>query len=269
MASDEADREIEEDYLTSDDATGLWVIIRGWTNFNRWLTAPADYTDDEYNQRLLHLLAAAVLRRVEYLVTDGDWLNLLKVTEAYAEGEATPDEFYEACEVAQCLSTSTVPAATAAAMDAVHLLSDDYKVLESIECVYDAAGYLAAVEARELDANANLEVAKTVWQSPAFLAGKAKEEKAICALIREIFGNPFHPVTLNPSWQTPTVVALATAAYENRVLPAGTLESARLAVLADAMEEAGCSEQAILDHLRSPGPHVRGCFAVDAVLAKV
>jgi hypothetical protein len=201
MATDEADRETEEEYLTSDDATGLWASIRDWANFNRWLKDPADQSM-KYNHRLLYLLAAAVLWRVEYLVTDGDWLNILDVTEAYAEGEAC--EFYEACEVAQRLPTSEVPAATAAAMGAVYLFCDDYKVLESIALVYDAAGYLAAIEAGELDAEAKLEVAESVWESSAFLAGRAKEERAVCALIRDIFGNPFHPVYINPAWQAPT-----------------------------------------------------------------
>jgi hypothetical protein len=36
--------------------------------------------------------------------------------------------------------------------------------------------------------------------------------------------------------------------------------------LTDALEEAGCTTQELLDHLRSPGPHVRGCFALDLVL---
>jgi hypothetical protein len=39
-------------------------------------------------------------------------------------------------------------------------------------------------------------------------------------------------------------------------------------ILADALEEAGCTDQLILDHLRSPGPHVRGCWPVDLILAK-
>jgi len=64
------------------------------------------------------------------------------------------------------------------------------------------------------------------------------------------------------------VVALAQAAYDERELPAGTLDLARLAVLADALEEAGCTAQTILDHLRGPGPHVRGCWAVDLILGK-
>src|SRR2546429_581311 len=52
------------------------------------------------------------------------------------------------------------------------------------------------------------------------------------------------------------------AASDDRVLPGGHLEAARLAVLADALEEAG-ADAALLDHLRGPGPHVRGCWCVD------
>ena len=83
-----------------------------------------------------------------------------------------------------------------------------------------------------------------------------------------VFGNPFRPVVLNPAWRTPIVTALATAAYEDRVLPAGTLDPDRLAILADALEDAGCTDADILDHCRSGGPHVRGCWVVDLVLSK-
>jgi hypothetical protein len=87
-------------------------------------------------------------------------------------------------------------------------------------------------------------------------------------LIREIFGNPFRPVTLDAAWRTPTVLALATAAYENHILPAGTLEPARVGVLADALEDVGCTNEAILSHCRGPGPHVRGCWVIDLLLGK-
>jgi hypothetical protein len=87
-------------------------------------------------------------------------------------------------------------------------------------------------------------------------------------LLRDIFGNPFRPASLDPSWLTPTVVSLATGAYNERILPSGELDSARLSILADALEEAGCTESVILDHLRGPGPHVRGCFALDLVLGR-
>jgi hypothetical protein len=86
-------------------------------------------------------------------------------------------------------------------------------------------------------------------------------------LLRDIFGNPFRPVRLAQARLTTDVVALARAAYEERLLPRCELDGVRLAVLADALEEAGCSDQAILDHLRGPGPHVRG-FAIDAMVGK-
>ena len=64
------------------------------------------------------------------------------------------------------------------------------------------------------------------------------------------------------------MVALARVAYDQRELPSGTLDVARLAVLADALEEAGCTDADLLGHLRGPGPHARGCWAVDLLLGK-
>jgi hypothetical protein len=87
------------------------------------------------------------------------------------------------------------------------------------------------------------------------------EELAQCHLARDIFGNPFRPVTLDRSWLTPTVLALARSIYDERAFN-------RMPMLADALEDAGCTDPTILDHLRGPGPHVRGCFALDFVLGK-
>jgi hypothetical protein len=118
---------------------------------------------------------------------------------------------------------------------------------------------------------------RACWQDPSlrdygfpFLVGVLKDSRldVPADLIRDLFGNPFRPASVQPSWLTPTVVSLAQAAYEDRALPAGTLDSARLGVLADALEDAGCTEAAILEHLRGPGPHVRGCHILDALLGK-
>ena len=89
--------------------------------------------------------------------------------------------------------------------------------------------------------------------------------------VRDIIGNPFRPTTLDPAiltWNDATVVHLAQAAYDERQMPAGTLDNGRLAVLADALEEAGCTDADILSHCRSGGEHVRGCWVVDLVLGK-
>jgi hypothetical protein len=54
---------------------------------------------------------------------------------------------------------------------------------------------------------------------------------------------------------------LAQAIYDDRTFD-------HLPILADALEEAGCSVKEMLDHLRGPGPHVRGCWAVDLLLGR-
>lgn len=81
------------------------------------------------------------------------------------------------------------------------------------------------------------------------------------AFLRDIFGNPFRPTTLDQSWLTSTVTALAHAIYQERAFD-------RLPILADALEDAGCTNQEILAHCRGPGPHARGCWAVDLLLKK-
>jgi hypothetical protein len=87
-------------------------------------------------------------------------------------------------------------------------------------------------------------------------------------LIRCIFGNPFLPVSFDAGFRTRDVVALAQAAYKDRLLPKGHLDGEVLAVLSDALEEAGCVEQSMLSHLRDGKVHVRGCWVVDSILSR-
>ena len=87
------------------------------------------------------------------------------------------------------------------------------------------------------------------------------ERAAQSSLVRCILGNPFRPVTADPSWLTSTVTALAKQMYESRDFSA-------MPILADALQDAGCDNPDILDHCRGPGPHVRGCFVVDLILQK-
>jgi hypothetical protein len=99
----------------------------------------------------------------------------------------------------------------------------------------------------------------------------AAEDKAQCELLREVFGNPHRPAAVDGAcrtWRGGLVHGMAQAAYEERQLPSGLLDNARLAVLADGLEEAGCEERQVLDHLRAGGDHIRGCFVVDAILEK-
>jgi hypothetical protein len=63
------------------------------------------------------------------------------------------------------------------------------------------------------------------------------------------------------AWNGGTIAKLAEAIYAEWGWE-------RLPVLGDALEEAGCDDEAILTHLRSGGRHVRGCWALDLVLGK-
>ena len=88
------------------------------------------------------------------------------------------------------------------------------------------------------------------------------ERKQQCALLRDIFGNPFQTAPkCNPSWRTSEVIALATAIYQDR-------DFRRMPALADALETAGCRDPEILAHCRSGSEHVKGCWVLDLVLGK-
>ena len=80
--------------------------------------------------------------------------------------------------------------------------------------------------------------------------------------LRDVVGNPFRPVTFSPSWRTDTAVSLARQMYESR-------EFGAMPILADALQDAGCDNDAILTHCRdASATHVRGCWVVDLVLGK-
>jgi hypothetical protein len=87
------------------------------------------------------------------------------------------------------------------------------------------------------------------------------EERVHADLLRCIIGNPFHPGRLDRSALTPAVTALAKSIYADQCYK-------DLPILADALEEAGCTNANILSHCRQPGEHVRGCWALDLVLGK-
>jgi len=87
------------------------------------------------------------------------------------------------------------------------------------------------------------------------------ERRMQCFLLREVFGNPFRPAAIDPSWLTSTVTQLAQAIYDDRAFD-------RMPILADALEDAGCTDTSILEHCRGGGVHARGCWVVDLLLGK-
>jgi hypothetical protein len=83
-----------------------------------------------------------------------------------------------------------------------------------------------------------------------------------CSLLRDIFGNPFRPVAVDPLWRTSAVLALARRLYESRDFSA-------MPILADALEDAECANAEMLGHCRDTrAVHVRGCWVLDLLLAK-
>jgi hypothetical protein len=191
------------------------------------------------HDRKVRLFAAAACRRIWLLMTDERCRQAVEAAERYADGEA---------------DGKALGAAWAAAWSAYRDLA---------RASVHGQGYFYSI--------GDAERVRSYTSDAAAVAPGAEEAEsaAQAALLRDILGiSLFRRLSLDPSWLTPTVLTLATAAYDHRVLPAGTLEPERLAVLSDALEEAGCTDAEILGHLREPGPHVRGCFAVDRILDK-
>jgi hypothetical protein len=124
----------------------------------------------------------------------------------------------------------------------------------------------AQARAHHAAADATVEAAlKATIQMQIWARHFVSHRKFPCDLLREIVGNPFRhsPLVLPDwlAWADGTVSRMAKEIYQERSF-------ASLPVLADALEDAGCTTRALLTHLRSPGPHVRGCWALDLILGK-
>ncbi len=97
------------------------------------------------------------------------------------------------------------------------------------------------------------------------------ERAAQASLVRELVGNPFRRVVVNwaaLNWRDRTIPDLAQVIYDRRALPNGILDEGGLAMLADNLEESGCTDADVMTHLREPGRHVRGCWVLDAILGR-
>jgi hypothetical protein len=206
-----------------------------------------EFLRDRGSDRKLRLFSASCCRRLWSLFWHEDIARSVELAERFAEGRATDEELRRADELA--------------------MWAGDDASWHSMQGA--AAAWAVAAAAHREGIGAARGAVYEVRSVHAEDAAKRDEEQlAQCRLLRDILGNPFRPVLLDPSWQVPAVVALATAVYEERDLPEGTLDANRLAVLADALEDAGCDSAEILSHLRGSGLHVRGCWAVELLLGK-
>ena len=128
------------------------------------------------------------------------------------------------------------------------------------ECLMYFVSQIAQRVAEGVAQSRYVEHGSSVWRKT-FDEAEAAEKARQAELIREVFGNPFRPLKVDPSWLTSDVVALARGIYEEKAFD-------RMPILADALQDAGCDNVNVLDHCREAREHVRGCWVVDLVLGK-
>jgi hypothetical protein len=190
-------------------------------------------------------------------MTESQWLGCTDYGPMllFLEGNASERKlrlFAVACQ--RCVWEQLPDDAFRLATEVAERHADGHATLEELDQAYTAA----SIEPDYIE-----DAFGDAITTPGFLSlDTAFSEHLPVAILRDVFGNPFRPASIAPAVLTPTVVSIARAAYDERQLPSGELDTHRLAVLADALEDAGAVGE-LVEHLRGPGSHVRGCFAVD------
>jgi hypothetical protein len=221
------------------------------------------------SERKLRLCGVGCCRLIRHLLPYSRSIQALDVAERFADGQASSEELKTArvwaAEVSLSISRAEVhAAATVCAAPGFGPPVEPQgrsEITQNVWGVWDVALHVvwALVRSRVKDVSRQfterVEAESTAW-------------KEMLDLLWDMAGDLFSPVVLDPLWRNATVRALAEGAYLHRTDPHGFLDPDRLAVLADALEDAGCTDQAILSHCRTRAVHVRGCWAVDVLLEK-
>jgi hypothetical protein len=232
---------------------------------------------DKASDRKVRLFAVACCRRIWPFLADAPSRPAVETGERYVEGAADDRELDAAwragCAVAVEAREDEQPRdpRSFAALAAMH--AADFQVWGG---VYVMAAWEYAAQAVGADACAAagpqplpaprepgvLFVSET---RPTWLAAAAAERGTQAALLRDIAGNPFRSApAVDPAWLAwngGTVAKLAAAIYDGR-------RFADLPIVADALEDAGCADAAVLAHCRGGGEHVRGCWVVDLLTGR-
>lgn len=204
------------------------------------------------SDRKLRLFIANYCRRIWHLFQDERCRKAIEVAERFADGQVSDEELLQVyVEMWTIQSHSLCPAREATVADSCR------RAVRSSGRITPRIVGIAAERLARAVAEGTGESERGAWEA---------ERRVQVDTLRDIFGNPFRPVVFDPRWTTPTVTSLAQAAYAERLLPSGQLDVVRLAVLGDALEDAGCTDPEVLGHLRSPGPHFRGCWPLDLLL---
>jgi hypothetical protein len=197
------------------------------------------HLEGRVSDRKYRLFACACCRVVWPWMSDPRSRDAVETSERFADGDA------DAGELEQFRGQ---------AWQAVR----DLGLYHPLRIVPEAAAVVARLLTRETRPARWMALA-----AAAALLGRPQHQR-LCELIREVFGNPFRPFHVEPAWlawQDGTVHRLARSIYETRSF-------ADLPLLADALEEAGCTDAALLGHCRTPAEHVRGCWVLDGLLGK-
>lgn len=206
--------------------------------------------------RKLRLFGVACCRRVLHLNFAPEVPRALDIVEALADGSVGDKERQE---VYEALYNAREFAGRA------YLGNDDTEPHEGTAayCVLDAVIDLFSDGGTEWGFPAR-QSCEAVWYADRTpeRTRRAVQAAVHAALLRDIFGNPFCPVALDPAWRTDTAVSLARGMYDSRDFTA-------MPILADALQDAGCEDEQVLNHCRdATAPHVRGCWVCDLVLGK-
>jgi hypothetical protein len=233
--------------------------------------------------RKLRLFACACVRRVRHLLVDRATASALELADRAADGQAVNRQLTAKRQrlndgVKGGGTSRYLTAARRSALAAGWPRPKAMAVAQAWTWAWGAARELMRVDATRAagEAAVSAECAAAndgldSWDQEALYALRLVERAAQADLLRCIFGNPFRPTPPPPpsvlAWNGRLVVRLAEQAYGQRLLPSGHLDPQLLTVLADALEEAGAGAEPV-DHLRGPGPHVRGCHIIDLLLNK-
>jgi hypothetical protein len=248
-----------EQYTDEDrqDAEETWVTSNRLDVLLRWSLTLLELDRKISFKRKLRLFAVACLRRVSFLFRDTRTRGWIDMIEQNADGLIS-DEEQDRLE------------STLADPPNEDLNCGDEQDMSQVGCARTALFFasdhkLIPIETNNVagwarDAANSLPRPIATWDERRILHDEMETAVQV-ALLRDIFGNPFHPVRVDPSWRTPTVTALAQTIYTDRAFDT-------MPILADALEEAGCTSDDILTHCRGGGDHVRGCWVVDLLLAK-
>jgi hypothetical protein len=211
------------------------------------------FLGDQASERKMRLFACASCRVIWSLLAEPDLRNAVETAEQFVDKLVGLDELVAAYSAISGSIASNrhikktirgfARGAVAFATSSPPAFADDGSGRFS--------GWCAAIHAAE--------EAATAWSGTlgTLAAGKATQ----CHLLRYIFVRPWLQITVQPYMFMPSVNALAQAIYDERLFE-------DLPILADALEEAGCTNQHILRHCRQPGEHVRGCWVIDLLLGK-